>query len=67
MDAKDAKVDMYYRFTQDDEPTEEQLQVIMQEVAEDARREHAAIDKQLIETLESEYLRLRSAQQGENK
>ena len=61
----DTKVNMDYRFTWDDEPTEEQLQVIMQEVAEEARRDHEAIAKQLLETLESEYLRIRAAQQIE--
>ena len=33
----DAKVDMTYRFVWDSEPTDEQLLVIMQEVAEDVR------------------------------
>ena len=58
----DTKVNMNYRFTQNDEPTEEQLQVIMQEVAEEARCGHEAVAKQLIETLENEYLRICSAQ-----
>ena len=31
------KVDMTYSFLQDNEPTDEQLLVIMQEVAEEAR------------------------------
>ncbi|GHT53789.1 hypothetical protein AGMMS49982_17450 [Bacteroidia bacterium] len=61
----DTKVNMDYRFTRNDEPTEEQLQVIMQEVAEEARRGHEAVAKQLIETLENEYLRIRSVQQVE--
>jgi hypothetical protein len=33
------KVDMYYRFTSDDEPSDEQLAAIMEEVGEDVRRE----------------------------
>ena len=61
----DAKVNMNYRFTWDAEPTEEQLQVIMQEVAEEAQRDHEAATKQLLETLESEYLRIRATQQIE--
>ena len=54
---------MTYRFVQDDEPTDEQLRVIMREVAEDARRGHEKIAKQVIENIEREYVRIRSAQQ----
>ena len=54
---------MTYRFLQDDEPTDEQLRVIMREVAEDARRGHEKVAKQVIENIEREYVRIRSAQQ----
>ncbi|GHV51636.1 hypothetical protein FACS1894181_13780 [Bacteroidia bacterium] len=54
-------VDMTYSFLSDEEPTEEQLQVIMEEVAEDARRGHEEVRKQIIDKLESEYLRLRES------
>jgi len=56
------KVDMTYSFLQDDEPTDEQLLVIMQEVAEEARigREKAA--KQVIENIKREYDRISSTQ-----
>ena len=56
----DSNVDMYYRFLWDEEPTDEQLQVIMQEVGEDARRQDEEIKKQLKEDIEREYLRLLS-------
>lgn len=56
----DSNVDMHYRFLWDEEPTDEQLQVIMREVGEDARRQDEEIKKQLKETIEREYLRLLS-------
>jgi hypothetical protein len=49
------KVDMYYRFTSDEEPSDEQLAVIMEEVGEDVRRESAEITRKLHERLEREY------------
>ena len=54
------KVDMTYSFLQDDEPTDEQLLVIMQEVAEEARLGHEKLAKQVIENIEREYNRIRS-------
>ena len=53
----DTVVDMKYSFLQDDEPSDEQLQVIMQEVAEEAciRQKEAA--NQVIENIEREYTR----------
>jgi len=53
------KVDMTYSFLQDDEPTDEQLLVIMQEVAEEARIKNEKISRQLIENIERENLRVR--------
>ncbi|MCL2349287.1 MAG: hypothetical protein FWC50_13640 [Planctomycetaceae bacterium] len=61
----DAKVDMTYRFFQDDEPTDEQLLVIMQEVAEEARRKHEETAKQVIQNIEREYLRVLVAQRAQ--
>jgi len=55
-------VDMTYSFLQDDEPTDEQLLVIMQEVGEDVRRQQEEIAKQIIENIDREYTRLISAQ-----
>jgi hypothetical protein len=49
------KVDMYYRFSSDEEPSDEQLAVIMEEVGEDVRRESAELKRKLHESLEREY------------
>ena len=57
------KVDMTYSFLRDDEPTEEQLLAIMQEVGEDVRRQHAEVSKQVIENIKREYARVCVAQQ----
>jgi hypothetical protein len=59
----DTKVDMTYSFLQDEEPTDEQLLVIMQEVAEEARRGRESVARQVIENIEREYIRIRSVQQ----
>jgi hypothetical protein len=61
----DTKVDMTYSFLQDNEPTDEQLQVIMQEVAEEARRDSEVLARQVIENIEREYIRIRSVQQNQ--
>ena len=57
------KVDMTYSFLQDDEPTDEQLQVIMQEVAEEARSGREKVARQVIENIEREYIRALQNQQ----
>jgi ribosomal protein L18E len=53
MDRKE--VNMYYRFTSDDEPTDEQLAVLMEEVGEEVRRQSAEINRKLLERIEHEY------------
>jgi len=58
-----ANVDMTYRFVWDSEPTDEQLLVIMQEVGEEARQKSEKIAKEIIENIERESLRVRSALQ----
>ena len=63
----DKKVDMTYRFLWDEEPTDEQLQVIMQGVAEKARREHEEIAKQVIQNIRRECDRTRSDQPVQSK
>ena len=50
------KVDMTYSFLWDEEPTDEQLHVIMQEVAEEACRESKEIAKKLLQNIEHESL-----------
>jgi len=54
----DTKVDMTYSFLQDDEPTDEQLLVIMQEVADEARLRNKKIAGQVIENIQREYNRI---------
>ena len=56
----DTQVDMTYSFLQDDEPTDEQLLVIMKEVAEEARVGHEKVAQEVIEKIEHEYARIRS-------
>jgi len=58
-----SQVDMTYRFLWDTEPTDEQLQVIMEEVAEEARRKSEEVARQIIQNLEREYQRAIAAQQ----
>jgi len=55
------KIDMTYSFLRDDEPTDEQLLVIMHEVAEEARQGREKVAKQIIENIEREYLHVRSS------
>ena len=59
----DTKVDMTYSFLWDSEPTDEQLQTIMEEVAEEARQKQELIAKQVIESIEREYARACAARQ----
>jgi len=56
-------VDMTYSFLWDTEPTDEQLQVIMEEVAQEARRSHEEVAKQTIENIKREFARLQAARQ----
>ena len=60
-----AKVDMTYNFLWDDEPSDEQLLVIMEEVAEEARRGRKEVARQVIENIEREYARICSAQHNQ--
>jgi hypothetical protein len=55
MDTKN--VNMYYRFTSNNEPTDEQLAVIMQEVGEDVRRQSKENSRMLLERIEQEFQR----------
>lgn len=54
------KVDMYYRFTWDTEPTDEQLAVIMQEVKENVIQQKEKNKKKLIEDIEEEFAKLKA-------
>jgi hypothetical protein len=61
----DTKIDMTYSFLQDDEPTDEQLHIIMQEVAEEARRENDEVAKKIPENIERECLHIRTVLQNQ--
>ena len=63
----DAKVNMTYSFLQDDEPTDEQLLVIMQEVAEEARRGNEEVARQINGNIEREYVYICSLMQNLQK
>jgi hypothetical protein len=51
----DKNVNMTYRFTSDEEPTDEQLLVIMKEVEADVRRENEEIKVQMQINFQQEY------------
>ena len=49
------KTNMYYRFTSDNEPSEEQLAVIMQEVREEVREKKSKTQSMIMENILREY------------
>ncbi|MDR1357094.1 MAG: hypothetical protein LBJ58_05430 [Tannerellaceae bacterium] len=49
------EVDMYYRFTSDEEPTDEQLEALMEGVGEKVRRENAEMHRKLHENIQRMY------------
>jgi hypothetical protein len=57
------KVDMTYSFLWDEEPTDEQLQALMEEVGEDVRRESEQLERLVKEKIEEEYARALAARQ----
>jgi hypothetical protein len=56
-------VDMTYSFLWDEEPTDEQLQALMEEVGEDVRRQSERIKQHVKEKLEEEYAHVLAAHQ----
>jgi len=48
-------VDMYYRFTSDDEPTDEQLFTLMKEVESDVRQQNLNLQAVIAENIQREY------------
>ena len=52
---KTNEVDMYYRFLSDDEPSEEQLTFLMQEVQEEVRKKNANMQAMILENIQREY------------
>jgi hypothetical protein len=57
------EVDMTYSFLWDEEPTDEQLQRLMEEVGEDVRRQSERIEQQIKKRLDEEYVRALAARQ----
>jgi hypothetical protein len=51
--ANEAK--MYYRFMSDNEPSEEQLSILMQEVKEEVRKKNANLRSVILENIQREY------------
>jgi hypothetical protein len=49
------EVNMYYRFTSDNEPSEEQLAFLMQKVQEEVRERNAKIQSIIAENILREY------------
>jgi guanylate kinase len=49
------EVDMSYRFTSDDEPTEEQLATLMQEAQEEVLKKDAKLQQIIAENIQREY------------
>ena len=49
------EVDMYYRFVSDEEPSEEQLTFLMQEVQEEVRKKNANMQSIILENIQREY------------
>ena len=49
------ETNMYYRFTSDNEPSEEQLTVLMQEVREEVREKNANLQSIIMENIFREY------------
>jgi len=48
-------VDMYYRFTSDKEPSDEQLFTLMKEVEQDVRQQNLALQTIIAENIQREY------------
>jgi hypothetical protein len=59
-------VDMNYRFVWDKEPTDEQLQVIMQEVGEEARLVCEQVAAQIKEKLRRDFMSVGQQQLKKN-
>ncbi|MCL2072427.1 MAG: hypothetical protein FWH18_00745 [Marinilabiliaceae bacterium] len=49
------KTDMYYRFTSDEEPTDEQLEALMEDAIEEVRKKNANKQALISENIYREY------------
>ena len=53
-------VNMYYRFTSDKEPTDEQLFTLMKEVENDVRQQNLNLQTVIAENIQREYQNVRA-------
>ena len=53
-------VNMYYRFTSDKEPTDEQLFTLMKEVESDVRQQNLNLQTIIAENIQREYQNVRA-------
>jgi len=49
------EINMYYRFTSNNEPKEEQLSFLMQEVSEEVRQKNSSLQSAIVENIQREY------------
>ena len=49
------ETNMYYRFTSDNEPKEEQLLLLMQEAREEVRKKNSNLQSVIAENIQREY------------
>jgi hypothetical protein len=49
------EVDMYYRFTSDEEPTDEQLALLMQDASKEVRKKNAVYQSEIYNNIAIEY------------
>jgi len=49
------EINMYYRFTSNNEPKEEQLLLLMQEVSEEVRQKNLGLQSAIVENIRREY------------
>ena len=49
------EINMYYRFTSDNEPKEEQLSFLMQEIREEVREKNSNLQSVITENIQREY------------
>jgi hypothetical protein len=50
-----SETDMYYRFISDNEPSEEQLAFLMQEVREEVREKNSSLQSMIMGNIVREY------------
>ena len=53
------EINMYYRFTSNHEPKEEQLSFLMQEVSEEVRQKNLKLQSAIAENIQREYEKIK--------